>query len=803
MVKAVRYACFGVLAVVTLGVAACAGQTGRSDLTSAQQLELATLKSQLTDPARTATTKREAAQLLLSRPYPEATDALREFLDDQTNRPAQIAVAEAVAQSGQTHEDFVKPLLAMLTDSEPSVRAPAANALAAYRQTEVLSELIKLMADVKGDRPTRLVVIAAMHRVLDKRAINALVGLLDDPDETIRDAACDTLTRLTNIRAFGHDRSRWKSWWARNKDKQRSDWLADLAEILARANLELEAGNTGLRRRLVDVMNKLYAATPPGQKDALLAEMLKDALSEIRLAGMRLTQQRLTALEPLPEPLRQQVRLRLADETPAVRRVAALLLANIGDPQAAKLLSGRLEVEQAAQVREAIYQALGLLPDPGLWDQLVAGVGEEDGKVAAAAAAALARLAERNAADEKRRAQAAEALTKRYAAAAGSDSAGLREALLGAMGALKDGRLAALITAALKDPAATVRLSAVKGLQRLGMGESAAAVAPLAADADRGVRLAAILAVGTLGGSEHLETILARTDARVEPDAAVRQQAWSVVMGLLTKADTARLAALADQLAKREDAGEYLISVLKLWVEKIPADEVDQWAPVRLRLGEALLARDRPAEAAGELEKVHTALATGGSDTAKQIWLKWIEALLASDAAGAVARMAETKDEGQFAAAAAALLKQLEALKAKKDWDRLVALAGAAQQRLSKRLAPAQQQALEATLEQAREQQRLADRQRVSELLVRLTGPDEPARADAGKELAAMKDRAVKPLVDELRRAVSAEKPNPAAEQAILEVLKVLAPQLKGYDPKADPAEKVKVLDGWGTQLGS
>ena len=60
-----------------------------------------------------------------------------------------------------------------------------------------------------------------------------------------------------------------------------------------------------------------------------------------------------------------------------------------------------------------------------------------------------------------------------------------------------------------------------------------------------------------------------------------------------------------------------------------------------------------------------------------------------------------------------------------------------------------------------------------------------------------MKGRAVKPLIEQLRKIISSEKPDPASEKALLDVLLTLTPKLKGYDPKADPAERLKTLDGW------
>ena len=231
--------------------AACvlAGPPGRAmTLTPNQRTELETLRAQLAEPDRSAKTKRDAAMLLLTRTYPQAAAVLAEFLSDAGNRDAQVAVAQAVATSGVTRPEFLKPLMDMLTGEEPAVRAPAASALAAFKDEKVLTEFIRLVTSRKTNRAVRLTIITAMQQILDKQAIDALVKLLGDRDEDIRNAACDALAKLTNIRAFGRDPRRWRSWWARNKDKPRSEWLIDLADSLGRVNLDLQRNNAELSR---------------------------------------------------------------------------------------------------------------------------------------------------------------------------------------------------------------------------------------------------------------------------------------------------------------------------------------------------------------------------------------------------------------------------------------------------------------------------------------------------------------------------------------------------------------------------
>ena len=272
---------------------------------------------------------------------------------------------------------------------------------------------------------------------------------------------------------------------------------------------------------------------------------------------------------------------------------------------------------------------------------------------------------------------------------------------------------------------------------------------------------------------------------------------------LIGKADAARLKALADQLAQRDDAGGFLIQLLKLWAGKIPVDKPEQWTPVRLRLGQALLSADRPAEAAGELGAVHAAMVAAGNAEAKTVWLEWMKTLLAADDISAATRIAEAGD-ADFAAAYKAYAARLEALRTKKDWDNLVRLASAGVAKLAPRLTGATaSKALSDTLAEARTKQRLADRQKVSALLAGLLGSDEPARATATQQLLAMKSRATLPLAEELRKIVAAETPDANAEAAVLKVLTQLDPKLTGYDATAPAATRLAVIDAWLKKLGA
>ena len=487
-------------AAVWLAIGLCIFPAARlaraAALTPEQELELKMFTGQLADPARAAKTKTEAAELLLSRKYSQAAESLKKFLEDPTNRMAQVAVAEAIATQGTDNQIFVEPLMAMLTGTEPSVRMPAARALAAYRTGGVAEKLLAIAKDKSAEKAVRLVTITAVQRVLDRQAVDVLVQLTGDQDSAIRNAAAESLAKLTNIRAFGSNHRKWAQWWQKNKEKPASAWLADLAESLAREKARLEDENAELRTRLAAAMTDIYAATPAVMQDKLLLSFLKDPLTDVRLTGVKLIDRRLSTAGTIPDELRGQFTGMLADDDPRIRRAAALLEANLGDPNATDLLLGRLKVEQIPEVKEGLLTALGQLKSPRVIAPVLAEVDSADPPVAAAAAEALARLAVSAPLKGNARDKAVKVLLARYAESSGPAVNGygptLREALLTAMGTIADPKFIPTLKTALSDPAATVRLAGVRGLAQFRQPELAEAIAGLAGDDDRGVRQAVL-----------------------------------------------------------------------------------------------------------------------------------------------------------------------------------------------------------------------------------------------------------------------------------------------------------------------
>jgi HEAT repeat protein len=789
-----------VLVGCLLAAALSYGQTAPATkgLSSAEVLELTTFSAQLSDAARQPKTRVEAAELLLSRSYPQAAEAIQASLADSTNVGGQIAVAEAILRRGEGRPEFIKPLLSMLTGEEATVRSPAARALAVYRTDGVTDRLIEIARDANRALPIRVEVIACLQRALDQKVVGALVGLLDDRSPSIVEAAGDSLGRLTNLRSIGSDPERWKEWWRKNESKPRSVWLAELAGSLLRSQADLEGENARLRDRLGKAMEDLYASALPAHRDGVLLGYLKDSVGDVRLSGAKLVERSIASAEPVSPEVRAQMKAMLIDPDPRVRQRSALVVASLGDANAGRALLERLDAEEAPEVRTAILTALGQVADPTTLPPILVEVSGRRTDVSAAAARTVARIASKQKLGPAAVSEIVRVLFQRYRQLARTeDGVELPEALLTAMGAVGSEEFLPVLIEATQDVAATVRLAAVGGLKQFARPEVAPVLEGMVSDSDRGVRQAALAALGAMGGQKNLQILLARTDPAVESDAAVRQQGWDSALGILSKADAATMKAVVAGLASRTDATDPRIKVRQMLAVSLRTAKDAELPDALRQLGQDLVKAGRPAEAVPATGEAYTALLAGKDPKAADAWQEWVDAMAAADDPAAVKALADQPDEKAFALGLQKTLSRLDALREKGKWQAIGLICAAGGTQLAPRLTAEQAKLLQARGEESKAKLAESDRQKVPALITQVVSGDEAIRKSAAGELQTMGDRAVAPLVEELKKAVSGEAENHAVEMAVLELLKQAAPKLTGYDPAAAKADRLKVIDVW------
>jgi HEAT repeat protein len=690
----------------------------------------------------------------------------------------------------------------MLTGSEASVRSHAARALATYTNHGVTRKLIKIALNEKTDTAIRIATIGALQNLLDKNAVDALVQLLDEENAAIRSAALKALEGLTNISAFGNDTSRWKQWWARNKNKPRTVWLADLANSLAVSKSALEAENAKLQSRLAQAIVDLYTTTPRPQRDALLVGLMKDPVVPVRLAAMELVERQIASGETISADLRKEVRKELSGAEAATRRASALLVAGLGDDESVPALLDRLEMEKTPSVLRALHKAVGQLRVRKAVPLLIRDVASTDGRLTASAAAALGRIAQAQTLDEKLKTSAGEALLKRYAKVAESNNdVETRTSLLVAMGTLGDRAFLDALKGALKDPATRVRLAAVNGLMKLGRKETAQAIKPLLKDPDRGVRQASLVALGRLGGGTYLQDVFSLTDPDSESESAVRRQAWDVSMELLKTASPEAMAEVISTLKKRTDSQAERIKVMEMYVAALKKNRSERLPAAQRALGLALVDAKRPAEGAPKLKDALSHYRDANSPLAGPVWTEWVTALLAANDTSAIQAIGEQKNEPRYARAMELMRERLNALVKGENWSAAILLTEQSLRQLKARLEDTQRKALAAMLSQARKELAAADRKRVSALVSQLTSSDASVRKSARDGLAGMGSRAIGPVLEELDTLLKTKEPNAELEQQLLNVLRQIAPELTGYDASEPAKARREVIERWRKTL--
>ncbi|WP_437737110.1 hypothetical protein [Sorangium sp. So ce1335] len=138
-----------------------------------------------------------ATHVLGELPYPEAANALLPRLFDDNLAVRRIAVRSAA-----------------LLIAAPPAGGP------------ILQGLDHIARDREESPARRLTAIDTMAEIRAASAVPALISALTDPHEAIVDAASRALVVIARD-DHGRDARRWASWWSRNGERHRIEWIID------------------------------------------------------------------------------------------------------------------------------------------------------------------------------------------------------------------------------------------------------------------------------------------------------------------------------------------------------------------------------------------------------------------------------------------------------------------------------------------------------------------------------------------------------------------------------------------------
>ena len=513
----------------------------------------------------------DAAGLLLVNDNPTAREIVLDALRRTDNPQARAAVCDAlnparVAQKPlKNKEDFVKPLIAILTSVEdPAIAKPAAEATLIFGYSQVQQDLEKAVVDLSLSINVRMNIIYALKRHPDKQAVAKLISLLESPEPQIVEAARNALisigipvspdpavrqqmvadVRGRGVEAFLRERVIWQETRMRELETDLAAWqnrclvaMGDQYDALA----DEVAKTAFLGRQLLS-------------PESAVRSWALDKLQELRKGTGKL---KLTDLEPT------LLRL-ISDPSRQVRLGTARLLALVGELNVAPSLLKQLKAETDDQVRremlvalrEACYvgslaTAARKVPDDIRRETLewaVRFLNEADVEKVRSGAEVIGKLLEQDGLKPEEVNRYLTALSDRYALAGTGADPGMRAYLLSAMAGLCTTRstcreqavklYGAPFEQALTDKADVVRQNAMDGFVNVYKSGALRKLREnLANDSNVTIRQKLVDFAGEYGGPQDLDSLAEKLGVAGEGEPA-----WQAMQKIWKRSDLAVLA---------------------------------------------------------------------------------------------------------------------------------------------------------------------------------------------------------------------------------------------------------------------
>ena len=566
-----------------------------------------------------------AALRLIEIGTPEAALAIGRALTG-TDERAQRAAARAIADRAATDPGWVVPL-SQLLGREKTISEAAARALSHYDgDARAYDPLIRLARS--RQQPSRLAVIRAMGRVVQKPVAETLVGIVTDSteDAPIRVAAGEALQTLGGVPVNGSDSRLWSAWWAARQADSPLVWRTRvLAEQHAwiesdddRAREQVRQFKASVRRLLLNQ----YTVAPAQDRARIWLSFLNDPDADVREIGASILPEAVQSGYPITDEVHRRLIDLVSDPSAEVRLQAVQSVTALADPNALDPILTQIQVESNPQVKVSLLRAVG---QPGIGSVRALGVLEQalrevSPETAAAAAGAIRSLAPeiRTNSGEARDLSAVlqDALQQRTGPPGepnnDAGSVELRDALIGAVAALSgpdapDSLVNWFNGLLSQNESPRARRAALEGLA--GLGERSADIIAhqlqLDAEPDPAVRQAAATALGAVKSFGYAAQLDRSSQPQHEPDPHVREAAWKALQSLFPlKTTTAReLRDYADLFERRKEV-EHEVAALRELERKLETDgDAQSLAITRQREGEAYLQLHEPSEAVPSLRQ--------------------------------------------------------------------------------------------------------------------------------------------------------------------------------------------------------
>jgi HEAT repeat protein len=458
--------------------------------------------------------------------------------------------AKAGQRALKNKEDFIKPLLSILTSEEDAtITRAAAEATLLFSYDQVQAELERAVTDPALSLAVRMNVIYALKRHPDRAAVAKLFSLLDSPEATLVDAARAALASIGI--PVGQEPQKT---WAELQQRGAETFLRDRLFWQETRVRELETDLSSWQKRYLTALNGQHDSLPDATKNAFLIEQLKSPEVIVRAWALDKVLELRNAKGTLNwSELEPSLSDRIADTSRQVRLKTALLLAKMGELNTSKPLLDQLKVETDESIKRQLLMALGeacyagsmvtatrKVPEEVRKETLewaVRFLNEADAEKMRSGAAVLGKLLEQDGLKPEEVDQYLKTLLARYTQLGAAGDPALRGYLLGVMAGLCAPRSTCREPAAklysgsfdqgLADKSDIVRQNAMDGCVNVDKPGALRKLQGLTADSNPAIRQKLIDLAGEVGGPQDLDWLVEKVGVAGEGDA------WGAMLKVL------------------------------------------------------------------------------------------------------------------------------------------------------------------------------------------------------------------------------------------------------------------------------
>lgn len=453
------------------------------------------------------------AHALESAPPPEIDAAIERLLDLVLSPEVEprAGAREVIVR----HAALARGALRQRIDAQPDERA-LVELLSEIADADDTARLVERIDAHRHGANMRAAASAGLGRIANAPAVDALLGMLDDPSETLRISALDALreagaavepSRIEPLLASPITRRAAAAVLGQSRSPDAVDPLVMLLlDAMAGVRAAAVVALARLDDELDDAGHTYVVGAALSRADAIVKERLRGLL-EHRAAPVRQAAMRLCALAGDVDAI--TVLLEVMDDPVALDRGIAMVAAFGASANAVlRVAAGRVAPSQ----REQLFRLIGALPpgrvDPLLLECLTSGLGDGGEDASVAAAESLALIGDRTCLAPLYRAMAQDGRL-------GESAADAVAAILG-RGTNSAEDLTLIVGSPWPSEAALARnLCRVAGA--LGSSRWAPSLVGLLGSADPSVRVAAAIALGSVPGDHEGADALAFALADEEP----------------------------------------------------------------------------------------------------------------------------------------------------------------------------------------------------------------------------------------------------------------------------------------------